>query len=112
MRTAFASLDDEKRAHEEVRMDLARTIPEIGAVLRERNTFGVDHLAVMVAQAVGRPADDEDVVVFAGVVSGARLAAQALVHHDPGRPYIETFVRVLGRLADGVPLAASPIVGA
>jgi hypothetical protein len=30
MRTAFASLDDEKRALEEVRMDLARTIPRSG----------------------------------------------------------------------------------
>ncbi|MHC1558350.1 TetR family transcriptional regulator [Actinomycetospora sp. C-140] len=110
MHTAFASLSDEKRALEEVRMDLARSIPEIGAVLRERNTFGVDHVAALVAEAVGRSAADEEVVVFAGVVSGARLAAQALVHRDPARPYIETFVHVLGTLADGVPLAGAPIV--
>jgi AcrR family transcriptional regulator len=109
MRAGFASLDDEKRALEEVRMDLARTIPEIGAVLRERNAFGVDHVAAMVARAVGRPADDEEVVVFAGVVCGARLAAQVLVHHDPDRGYIDTFADVLGRLADGVPLAEVPV---
>ncbi|WP_243741661.1 TetR family transcriptional regulator [Actinomycetospora succinea] len=110
MRTAFASLDDEKRALEEVRMDLARTVPEIGAVLRERNTFGVDAVAALVGEAVGRPADDDDVVVFAGVVSGARLAAQALVRRDPDRAYIETFADVLEVLADGVPLADAPIV--
>ncbi|MEJ2864401.1 TetR family transcriptional regulator [Actinomycetospora flava] len=110
MRAGFASLDDEKRALEEVRMDLARTIPEIGAVLRERNTFGVEHVAAMIAQAVGRPADDEEVVVVAGVVSGARLAAQVLVHRDPARGYIDTFASVLETLSAGVPLADAPTV--
>lgn len=110
LRAGFASLDDEKRALEEVRMDLARTIPEIGAVLRERNTFGVDHVAAMVARAVGRPADDRDVVVVAGVVCGARLAAQVLVHRDPALGYIDTFAGVLETLSACVPLADEPIV--
>jgi hypothetical protein len=59
---------------------------------------------------VGRAATDEDVVVFAGVVTGARLAAQALVHADPGRGYVDTLDGVLARLAEGVPLADAPIV--
>lgn len=110
LRTGFASLDEEKRALEEVRMDLARSIPEIAAALRERDTWGVETTARMVAQAVGRPADDPDVVVFAGVVTGARLAAHTLVHGDAGRGYIETVDAVLGRLGEGIPLADAPIV--
>ncbi|WP_433784776.1 TetR family transcriptional regulator [Actinomycetospora sp. CA-101289] len=109
VRTAFASLDEEKRVLEEVRMDLARSVPEVAAVLRERNTWGVEASARMVSAAVGRPATDPDVVLFAGVVTGARLAAQALVHADPSRGYIDTLDAVLGRLADGVPLADAPI---
>lgn len=111
MITAFASLDEEKRALEEVRMELGRTVPELAAVLRERNAFGVDHLARLVAEAVGRPADEPDVVLCAGAVAGARLAAQVLVHQDPGRGYFDTFGALLERLTAGVPLADAPIVG-
>lgn len=110
LRTAFASLDDEKRALEEIRMDLARSVPEIAAAMRERGVWAVEQVARLVAVAVGRAATEEDVVLFAGVVTGARLAAQALVHADPGRGYVETLDSVLARLADGVPLAGAPIV--
>jgi AcrR family transcriptional regulator len=110
LRTAFASLDDEKRALEEIRMDLARSVPEIAAAMRERGVWGVEQVARLVAVAAGRAATEEDVVLFAGVVTGARLAAQALVHADPGRGYVETLDGVLARLADGVPLAGAPIV--
>jgi AcrR family transcriptional regulator len=110
LRTAFASLDDEKRALEEIRMDLARSVPEIAAAMRERGVWGVEQVARLVALAVGRAATDEDVVLFAGVVTGARLAAQALVHADPARGYVDTLDGVLARLAEGVPLAAAPIV--
>lgn len=110
LREGFASLDEEKRALEEVRMDLARSVPEIATVMRERNTWGMELTVGMVAAAVGRPAADPDVVVFAGVITGARLAAHTLVHDDVGRGYIETLDAVLGRLGDGVPLADAPIV--
>ena len=110
VRTAFASLDDEKRALEEIRMDLARSVPQIAAAMRERGVWGVEQVAELVAVAVGRAASDEDVVLFAGVVTGARLAAQALVHADPERGYVDTLDSVLARLAEGVPLAGAPIV--
>jgi hypothetical protein len=60
---------------------------------------------------VGRPADDPVVLLFAGVVTGARLAAHTLVHADAGRGYIDTLDAVLGRLAEGIPLADARIVG-
>ncbi|WP_328303670.1 hypothetical protein [Actinomycetospora sp. NBC_00405] len=44
------------------------------------------------------------------MVTGARLAAQALVHRDAGRGYIETLDAVLGRLGAGIPPADAPIV--
>ncbi|MCD2188605.1 TetR family transcriptional regulator [Actinomycetospora soli] len=109
LRDAFASLDDEARALEEVRMELARSVPEIAAILRERNSFGVEQVAGMVARGVGRRADDPDVVLFAGVVCGARLAAVARVHADGTRTYVEELDGMLARLADGIPLADAPI---
>ena len=109
LREGFGSLDEESRALEEVRMDLARSVPEIAAVLRERNTWGVETVARMVAGALGRSASDVDVVVFAGVVTGARLAAHTLVHDEVGRGYFDTLDTILCRLGDGVPLADAPI---
>ena len=111
LRTGFATLDEEKRALEEVRMDLARSVPEIASALRGRNAWGVEVTARTVSQAVGRPASDPDVVLFARVVIGARLAAHALVHDDAGRGYIDTLDAVLARLGEGIPLADAPIVG-
>jgi AcrR family transcriptional regulator len=49
LRESFGSLDDEARALEEVRMQLARSVPQIAAVLRERNAFGVGTAARLVA---------------------------------------------------------------
>ena len=109
LRAAFERLDPEKRELEEVRMELARTVPALEAALRERNRFGVGEIAGQVAGAVDRDGTDEDVVLFAGVVVGARLAAQQIVRRDPGASYIDALDRALARLGEGVPLAAEPI---
>ena len=111
LRRTFAGLEEEKRAHEELRMSLARAIPEVAAALRSRGAWGVEETARAVATALGRDAGEPDVVVLAGVAFGARLSAQALVAQDPTRRYIDTLVEILDRLQEGVPLAAAPIVG-
>ena len=110
VRESFGSLDDEARALEEVRMDLARSVPQIASILRERNSFGVEQVAAMVASGVGRPVDDPEVLLFAGVVVGTRLAAVARVHAGGAQSYIEELDAMLARLTDGIPLAREPIV--
>jgi AcrR family transcriptional regulator len=109
VRDSFGSLDDEARALEEVRMELARTVPEIAAILRERNSFGVEQIAAMAARGIGRAPDDPEVLLFAGVVCGARLAAVARLHAGGTRSYTEELDAMLGRLAGGIPLADAPI---
>lgn len=106
---SFGSLDDEARTLEEVRMQLARSVPQVAAVLRERNAFGVEFGARLVGACTGRAADDPEVLLFAGVVIGARLAAQARVDRDPALSYIDELDAMLTRLAVGVPLADEPI---
>lgn len=110
VRTAFERLPDEKRELEEVRMDLARRQPEIRAALRDALSVGA--IAEQLAAGVGRDADDPDVLVFAGVVAGGRLAAQEIVARTPGRSYVEALDTVLGRLEQGIPLADLPVVSA
>jgi AcrR family transcriptional regulator len=109
VRDGFGSLDDEARALEEVRMELARSVPEIAAILRERNSFGVEQIAGMVSRGIGRPADDPEVLLFAGVVVGARYAALARIHAGAATSYIDELDAMLSRLVAGIPLADEPI---
>jgi hypothetical protein len=102
----------EKRELEEVRMRLARTVPEVAAAVRERGGPTVGVITEVIAAEFGLDPDDLDVVLFAGVVNGARLAAQALVEREPGRGYVATLDAVLARLEHGVSLADLPLPAA
>jgi AcrR family transcriptional regulator len=107
--TAFERLSPEERELEEVRMGLARTVPELAAALRERGGPSMPVITEGIAAEFGLDPGDVDVVVFAGVVNGARLAAQVLVEQEPGRSYVSTLESVFARLEHGIPLAATPL---
>jgi AcrR family transcriptional regulator len=106
---AFARLPPEKRELEEVRMELGRTVPEVATALRERGSLGVDAIAAAVAAVFGLDPGALEVQLFAGVVTGARLAAQSIVEREPARSYVDTLDAVMERLETGVPLADLPI---
>jgi AcrR family transcriptional regulator len=110
MRATFAGLDDQKRADEELRMRLVRTVPEIGAAFRARGALDVEQIARLVASALGRTPEDIEVVTLAGAVTGARFAAQTLVAREPHRSYVDTTLEILERLRGGIPLVEEPIV--
>lgn len=101
--TAFRRLPPEKRELEEVRMALVRSAPELQAAARERSGVTVTAIADQIADAYGRSRDDLDVLLFAGVVTGARLTAQTLADRT-GESYIDALDRVMTRLEDGIPL--------
>jgi AcrR family transcriptional regulator len=109
LRDSFASLDGEARDLEEVRMELARTVPEVAAILQERNAFGIQQVAEMVGPATGRTPDDPEVMLFSGIVLGARRAAQARVDAGRADRYVDELDAMLGRLRTGVPLADEPV---
>ncbi len=111
LRATFAGLDEQKRAHEELRMRLVRTVPEIAAARRARGAWDVEQAARLVAAALGRAPEDIDVVALAGALIGARFAAQTLVAREPDRSYVEATLEVLERLRGGIPLADEPIIG-
>jgi len=104
-------LSPEKRELEEVRMDLVRQVPELAAAVRERGGMSVDVVATAIGKGLGLDPGTLDVQLFAGVVAGARLAAQSLVDREPGRSYVDTLDAVLARLEDGIPLADLPLPG-
>jgi hypothetical protein len=105
LRTAFARLEPEKRALEEVRMELVRTVPELAAAVRERGGMSVDAVATAIGEGFGLDPGSLDVQLFAG----ARLAAQSLVAREPGRDYVDTLDAVLERLESGISIADLPL---
>ena len=109
LRTTFARLEPAKRALEEVRMELVRTVPELAAAVRERGGMSVDSVATAIGEGFGLDPGDLDVQLFAGVVAGARLAAQSIVTREPGRSYVDTLDAVLERLETGIPLVDLPL---
>ncbi|WP_106188422.1 TetR family transcriptional regulator [Umezawaea tangerina] len=111
MRATFTGLDEQKRADEELRMRLVRTVPEIAAALRARGAWEVEQTTRFVAPALGRSPDDIEVVTLAGALIGARFAAQTLVAREPHRSYVDTTLEILERLRTGIPLADEPIIG-
>jgi AcrR family transcriptional regulator len=109
LRDSFASLDDEARDLEEVRMGLARTVPAIAAILRERNAFGIEQYAGMIGSATDREPDDSDVLLFSAILMGVRHAARARMEAGRAERYVDELDAMLGRLAAGVPLADEPV---
>ena len=106
---AFDRLAPEKRELEEVRMELVRTVPELAAALRERDVLSVEVVATAIAAELDRDPGELEVQLFAGVVTGARLAAQSIVTREPGRSYVEALDAVLTRLEHDIPLADTPL---
>jgi MftR C-terminal domain/Bacterial regulatory proteins, tetR family len=109
---AAADVSREKRALEETRTKLVRTIPELELAACARSPFTVGAIAELLAEATRRDPSDVEVVALAGVVVGARLAAQSLVDRDHGRSYVDALDAVLEVLEGGsIPLiraASSP----
>lgn len=109
VRAAFEQLSEEKRELEEVRMRLARTVPELQRAIRESGAPDLEHLAERLTSTAGDASSELDAQLFLGVIHGARLAARGLVERDPDSSYIEALDGALARLQDGIPLASKPI---
>ena len=86
-----------------------RTVPDLAAAARKCSRLSVDAVATAIGEGFGLDPGSLEVQLFAGVVAGARLAAQSLVAREPGRGYIDTLAAVLERLEDGIPLADLPL---
>jgi AcrR family transcriptional regulator len=69
------SLDPEDLAFEQQRMVLIYTVPELRSVIAQETERNVDLIARLVADRVGRSADELEVRAFAGALIGAAMTA-------------------------------------
>ncbi len=75
VRAVFAELPDEDIAMMRERHELTRAVPELRAAMLEELARNIQMIAEVVAERVGRPADDLAVRTFAGAMVGGLMAA-------------------------------------
>jgi AcrR family transcriptional regulator len=78
VRQVLGAVSPAEKEQEQLRFDLLRTVPELRTAMLEQYVVGVVDLAELIAERVGKPADDFAVRTLAGAVMGVALS----VTHD------------------------------
>jgi AcrR family transcriptional regulator len=95
----MAGLGPEQLDFENTRQRLMFSIPELKAAMYDEYYRTVNVVAELIARRIDRPADDFEVRVFAGALTGAMMAA-----FDNAPQTTETIYRALDFVDAGMPL--------
>lgn len=95
----MAGLGPEQLDFENTRQRLMFSIPELKAAMYDEYYRTVNVMAELIARRIARPADDFEVRVFAGALTGAMMAA-----FDSAPQTTETIYRALDFVDAGMPL--------
>jgi AcrR family transcriptional regulator len=93
-------LPTEQLEFENTRQRLMFSIPELKAAMYDEYYRTVNVMAELIGRRIGRPADDFEVRVFVGALTGAMMAA-----FDNAPQTAETIYRALDFVDSGMPLA-------
>jgi AcrR family transcriptional regulator len=104
LRAVFADLPAEELAAFRERTALLTAVPEVRARALDEIARAVREIAELVAERVGRRADDFAVRAFAGALMGVSLAAWLAAIDDPAADYLELLDAGLAHLEAGLPL--------
>ncbi|HEU4399071.1 MAG TPA: TetR family transcriptional regulator [Actinomycetota bacterium] len=104
MQAVFAGLPTEELALERERQKLVLSVPELRAGALDGLAGTIQMIAEIVAERVGRRADELAVRSFAGAVIGVLLAALFAAAEDPTADIFELLDAGLAHLEAGLPL--------
>lgn len=105
LRRAMSAAFNEFPNHEiKERTALIRAVPELRAKLLDEFQRTIQLLAVVMAERVGRPADDFAVRTLAGAIIGVGLAAMLAVDDEPAANYLTLMDKGMALLEAGLPL--------
>jgi AcrR family transcriptional regulator len=100
----FSQLPAEEMQDLRERIDLILAVPELRSRLLEDFTRTIQMVAAMLANRVGRPADDFALRIFAGALTGAVIAAMLAAIDDPSADVFALLDAALTQLEAGLPL--------
>jgi AcrR family transcriptional regulator len=95
----LAHLSEEQLEFENTRQRLMFSIPELKAAMYDEYYRTVNVMAELIGRRIDRPADDFDVRVFVGALTGAMMAA-----YDCAPKTADTIYRALDFVEAGMPL--------
>lgn len=104
IRDVFAQLSPEEAEQEAERIRIVLAVPELRDRLMGTLMTGMEMMAGLVAQRVGRSPDDPDVRLFAGAISGVSMAAIFRATSDPSLEWQVEVDKALAYLEAGLPL--------
>jgi AcrR family transcriptional regulator len=96
---AQTQLSEEQLEFENTRQRLMFSIPELKAAMYDEYYRTVNVMAEVISRRIGRPANDFEVRVFAGALTGAMMAA-----YDSAPRTADTIYRALDFVDSGMPL--------
>ncbi|MGH3558759.1 MAG: TetR family transcriptional regulator, partial [Mycobacterium sp.] len=95
----MANMSEDQREFENTRQRLIFSIPELKAAMYDEYYRTVTMIAEAIGRRIGRDADDFELRVFAGALTGAMMAA-----YNPGPGAADTVYRALDFVDAGMPL--------
>lgn len=101
---SLRTLSEEEWELESQRQQLVLNAPELRARMLDQLYAGIDLLAALAAERVGRPADDFAVRAWAGAVVGVVMATYEITGQVNMKDYLEIVDRAFTQLAAGLPL--------
>ncbi|MFG1624967.1 TetR family transcriptional regulator [Kribbella sp. NPDC049227] len=104
LKDSMRTLTDEEWELESQRQQLVLNAPELRARMLDQLYAGIDLLAALAAERVGRSADDFAVRAWAGAVVGVVMATYQSTGHVNMKDYFEIIDRAFAHLQAGLPL--------
>jgi AcrR family transcriptional regulator len=101
--TTMANLSAEQREFENTRQRLMFSLPELKSAMYDEYYRTITAFAEALGRRTGRDADDFELRVFAGALTGAMMAV-----YDPGPGAVDTVTRALDFVDAGMPLTGPP----
>jgi AcrR family transcriptional regulator len=102
-RGLFETLSSDQRSEVHDRIALFLAVPALRAAAFEQFSTTMDRIASAIAERIGREPDDFAVLVVAGAVVGASMAALAALAVDPEADYARLVDDAMAQLQAGVP---------
>jgi AcrR family transcriptional regulator len=104
LRALFAGLSEDELGDMRDRAELALSVPELRAATLDQFAQTIRQITGVVAQRVGRKADDLAVATLAGAILGVMISAEFYWVEHPGSDLAHLVDEALARLEAGLPL--------
>jgi AcrR family transcriptional regulator len=104
LKKVCSDLPEDQLQHEMKRSELMHVVPELQSAMLGEYAKNIELLSGLIAQRIGRSADDISARVLAGAIIGVIMSALLQAYEDPSADYLRCYDDALGQLEKGLPL--------